>query len=36
MPPAGTTERYLLVWLTALAPDDGRFSAGITDLAVTG
>jgi hypothetical protein len=35
-PPAGTTERYLLVWLTALAPDDGRFSAGITDLAVTG
>ncbi len=36
VPPAGTTERYLLVWLTGLAPDDGRFSAGITDLAVTG
>ncbi len=36
VPPAGTRERYLLVWLTGLAPDDGRFSAGITDLAVTG
>ena len=36
VPPEGTTERYLLVWLTALAPDDGRFSAGVTDLAVSG
>ena len=36
VPPEGTTERYLLVWLTGLAPDDGRFSAGVTDLAVTG
>ena len=36
VPPEGTTERYLLVWLTALAADDGRFSAGITDVAVTG
>jgi hypothetical protein len=36
VPPAGTTARYLLVWLTGLAPDDGRFSAGVTDLAVTG
>jgi hypothetical protein len=36
VPPEGTTERYLLVWLTSLAPDDGRFSAGVTDLAVTG
>ena len=36
VPPEGTTERYLLVWLTGLAPDDGRFSAGITDVAVTG
>jgi hypothetical protein len=35
-PPEGTSERYLLVWLTGLAPDDGRFSAGVTDLAVTG
>jgi hypothetical protein len=36
VPPEGTSERYLLVWLTGLAPDDGRFSAGVTDLAVTG
>jgi hypothetical protein len=36
VPPAGTTERYLLVWLTGLAADDGRFSAGITDVGVTG
>lgn len=36
VPPDGTTARYLLVWLTGLAPDDGRFSAGVTDLAVTG
>lgn len=36
VPPDGTTERYLLVWLTRLAPDDDRFSAGVTDLAVTG
>ena len=35
VPPEGTTERYLLVWLTSLAPDDGRFSAGVTDLTVT-
>jgi hypothetical protein len=31
VPPEGTSERYLLVWLTGLAPDDGRFSAGVTD-----
>lgn len=36
VPPQGTSARYLLVWLTGLAPDDGRFSAGVTDLAVTG
>jgi hypothetical protein len=36
VPPDGTQVRYLLVWLTGLAPDDGRFSAGVTDLAVTG
>ena len=36
VPPDGTSARYLLVWLTGLAPDDGRFSAGVTDLVVTG
>ncbi len=36
VPPDGTTGRYLLLWLTGLAPDDGRFSAGVTDVAVTG
>jgi hypothetical protein len=35
-PPAGTSERYLLVWLTGLAPDDGRFSAGVTELGISG
>jgi hypothetical protein len=36
VPPDGTAVRYLLVWLIGLAPDDGRFSAGVTDLVVTG
>jgi len=36
VPPDGTRARYLLIWLIGLAPDDGRFSAGVTDLVVTG
>jgi len=36
VPPEGTSERYLLVWLTGLAPDGERFSAGVTDIGVTG
>ena len=36
VPPAGTQERYYLVWLTGLAPDEGRFTAGIVELAFTG
>ncbi len=36
VPPEGTSERYLLVWFTGLAPHDGRFSAGVADLGVTG
>jgi hypothetical protein len=36
VPPDGTSERFLLVWFTGLAPDDGRFSAGVTDLEVSG
>ena len=34
-PPAGTRARYYLVWVTGLAPDDGRFAAGVRELLFT-
>ena len=36
VPPDGTEQRYYLLWFTGLAPDDGRFSAGVTELLFTG
>lgn len=36
VPPAGTQDRYYLLWITRLAPDDGRASAGIAELLLTG
>lgn len=36
VPPSPTPQRYHLVWITGLAPDDGRFSAGVEELLFTG
>ena len=36
VPPDPTPQRYYLVWITGLAPDDGRFSAGVEELLFTG
>jgi hypothetical protein len=34
-PPAGTKDRYYLVWVTGLAPDRGTFSAALSELVFT-
>lgn len=34
VPDAPVTARYLLVWITRLPPDDGRFRTGISELQV--
>ena len=36
VPPAGTQDRYYLLWITRLAPDDARASAGVAELLFTG
>ena len=35
VPPAGTRDRYYLVWITGLVPDREKFSAGIAELSFT-
>jgi hypothetical protein len=34
-PPAGTRDRYYLVWITGLVPDRDKFAASIAELAFT-
>jgi len=36
VPPAGTSHRYYLLWITQLAPADGRASAAVAELLFTG